>query len=75
MPDKKTEIIKDVQAKLNVEKLDMNASLNDLGLDSLDIVEYLLDLEEKYHVEFPSEDMENLKTVGDVISLVESKIK
>ncbi|MEG0529303.1 MAG: acyl carrier protein [Bacilli bacterium] len=75
MSTKREKILEEIKTKLNVKSLDMKASLNDLGLDSLDIVEYLLSIEEDYDVEFPPEEMEKLKTLGDVISLIETKVK
>mgnify|MGYP006392091975 CR=1 FL=1 len=51
----------------------MEASfIDDLGADSLDIVELVMALEEEYGVEIPSEDLENITTVGAVIDYIES---
>jgi len=44
----------------------------DLGADSLDVVEILMAIEDKYGVQVPDEDVMKVKTVGDVISLVEN---
>lgn len=38
----------------------------DLGADSLDLFEMVMALEEEYSVEIPTEDLENIKTIGDV---------
>ena len=43
----------------------------DLGVDSLDLFELVMALEEEYGVEIPSEDLENLTTVGAVAKYVE----
>lgn len=43
----------------------------DLGVDSLDLFELVMSLEEKFGIEIPSEDLENLLTVGDVVKYVE----
>ncbi len=45
----------------------------DLEADSLDLFEMVMSLEEEYAMEFPAEDLENLKTVGDVITYLQSK--
>lgn len=45
----------------------------DLGVDSLDLFELVMALEEEYNVEIPSEDLENLLTVGDVINYLKDK--
>ena len=44
---------------------------DDLGADSLDLFELVMALEEKYRKEIPSEDLEQLTTVGDVIEYLE----
>ncbi|HIW21913.1 MAG TPA: acyl carrier protein [Candidatus Dorea intestinavium] len=42
----------------------------DLGADSLDLFELVMALEEEYEVEIPTEDLENIATVGDVINYI-----
>ncbi|HYY44035.1 MAG TPA: acyl carrier protein [Actinomycetota bacterium] len=46
----------------------------DLGLDSLDTVELTLGLEERFDIEIPDSDLENVETVGDAVELIEQKI-
>lgn len=46
--------------------------VDDLGADSLDAIEIIIALESHYGKELDDEDVENLKTVGDVVTLVES---
>lgn len=46
--------------------------IDDLGADSLDIVEIMMALEEKYDVEIPDEDAEKIKTVSDAVKYIES---
>lgn len=45
---------------------------DDLGADSLDLFELVMALEEEYDVEIPTEDLENIATVGDVVKYIES---
>ena len=45
---------------------------DDLGADSLHLFELVMALEEEYDVEIPTEDLEQIATVGDVISYIES---
>ena len=62
-----------VAEQLNVEmsELEMNKSfLNDLGADSLDIVELVMAMEEEFNVEIPEEDAEKIQTVGDAIKYI-----
>lgn len=45
--------------------------IEDLGADSLDVVELVMALEEKFEVEIPDSEAEKLKTIQDVVSFVE----
>ena len=45
----------------------------DLGADSLDLFELVMSLEEEFEVEIPSEDLEKIVTVGDVIKYIEER--
>ena len=45
--------------------------IEDLGADSLDVVELVMDLEEKFEVEIPDGDAEKLITINDVVSYIE----
>ena len=47
--------------------------VKDLGADSLDVVEMLMSLEEEFNISVPEEDAVNIKTVGDIINLIENK--
>ena len=47
--------------------------MDDLGADSLDLFELVMALEEEYDVEIPSEDLERLTTVGEVIAYLKEK--
>ena len=63
--------------KLGVEesKVTDNASfINDLGADSLDTVELIMELENRFNIQIPDEDQEKIQTVGDAITYVQSKI-
>lgn len=46
---------------------------DDLGADSLDLFELVMALEEKYEIEIPSEELENLTTVGSVMNYLKEK--
>jgi len=52
-----------------------SAFIEDLGADSLDIVELGLAMEEEFEVEIPDEEAENIKTVGDAINYVNTHKK
>ena len=62
------------QLGVDAERVQENASfIDDLGADSLDIVELIMAMEEEFDVEIPDEDAEKLKTVGDVQSYMNNK--
>ncbi len=47
--------------------------LDDLGADSLDVVELVMALEEEYGIEVPDEDAENIRTIQDIVSYIEAR--
>ena len=62
--------------KLGVEEDKITREANfvdDLGADSLDTVELIMQLEEEFGVEIPDEDAENITTVGAAIDYIENK--
>ncbi|RMG39552.1 MAG: acyl carrier protein [Candidatus Dadabacteria bacterium] len=62
------------QLGVSMEDVKPEASfIEDLGADSLDIVELIMALEEEYDVEIPDEDAEKIQTVQDVITYVQSR--
>ncbi|NPA50235.1 MAG: acyl carrier protein [Epsilonproteobacteria bacterium] len=64
-----------------VEQLNVNPDevkedskfVEDLGADSLDVVELVMALEEKFDIEIPDEDAQNIQTVGDAVKFIEAK--
>ncbi|MFQ3670328.1 MAG: acyl carrier protein [Verrucomicrobiia bacterium] len=59
---------------VNAEQVTPEAKfIEDLGADSLDVVELVMAFEEQFDVEVPDEDAEKLLTVGDVVKYIEDK--
>lgn len=57
---------------IDEEQVTMEASFkNDLNVDSLDLFEMVMSLEEKLDVEIPTDDLEKMDTVGDIVKYVE----
>lgn len=52
---------------LALESLSLDDPLKDLGLDSLDVVELVMELEEEFDINIPDEDAERIQTVADLI--------
>lgn len=69
--EKVREILVD-QLDVEEDAVTMDASIqNDLGADSLDIVDLVMSLEEEFDCEIPDEEIENIKTVGDIVKYIE----
>jgi acyl carrier protein len=49
--------------------------VEDLGADSLDVVELVMRFEEEFEIEIPDEDAEKINTVGEAISYIDNKIE
>ncbi len=65
-----------IEEKLNVEGMDITEDSKfkeDLNADSLDLFELVMALEDEFGVEIPSEDLEKIVSVGDVISYINDK--
>lgn len=69
------EIRKGFAERLGVAEIDESKGLKDLGLDSLDVVEMCLDLEEKYGIQFETTELASFKTIGDLFRSIEKKIQ
>jgi len=73
MLEKLTELLVD---ELGCEESDVNLEANiieDLGADSLAVMQLVMSLEDEYDIEVPEEDIAKLKTVNDIIKYIESK--
>lgn len=65
-----------IAEQLDVEESQVEEATNfkdDLGVDSLDLYELVMRLEEEYDIEIPTEDLEKLLTVGDVMNYLKDK--
>jgi acyl carrier protein len=63
------------QLGVDTETVTPEASfIDDLGADSLDIVELVMTMEEEFDLEIPDEDAEKIKTVNDVVSYIKTKV-
>ena len=68
--------VKSILAKrIDISSLKEDDNLSALGLDSLDLVEVMIEIEEEIGVEFTSDEIANLTTLKDVLNLIETKTK
>ena len=64
--------------KLGVEESEVTneaSFTNDLGADSLDTVELIMEFEKEFNISIPDEQAENIGTVGDAVSYLEQNVK
>ncbi len=64
--------------KLGVDEKDVtleSSFTNDLGADSLDTVELIMELEKEFAITIPDEEAEKIVTVGDAVSFIEKNLK
>ena len=71
----KEEVSKVLAKRVDVNSLKEDDNLSALGLDSLDLVEVMLEIEEVFHIEFDSNEIEEAKTLQDVLNLISKKVK
>lgn len=76
MSDRQEKVIDIIVDKLGVEKNKVTPEanfINDLGADSLDQVELIMELEEEFDLEISDEEAESLTTVSEVLKFLDSK--
>ena len=77
--DRMLEKIKEILAEqldANADDMTMDTKIaDDLNADSLDVVELLMSIEDEFEVEIPDEEIENLKTIGDVVEYIQNNMQ
>ncbi len=62
------------QLDADAESITMDTDIgNDLGADSLDVVEMIMSLEDEFGIQIPDEQIEEIKTVGDLVNYIQSQ--
>lgn len=60
------------QLDADIDSITMDTDIqDDLGADSLDVVEMLMSIEDEFEIEIPDDQIENLKTVGSVVEYIQ----
>lgn len=74
MSDIKSRVVSIIVDKLGVEESEVTneaSFTNDLGADSLDTVELIMEFEKEFNIAIPDDQAENIQTVGDAVSYIE----
>lgn len=64
-----------LEKRTNVKNVDVNQPLSSLGIDSLDLVEVMLEIEEELGITFESDEIADLKSLKEIKELIDSKLK
>ena len=63
------------QLDADEEEMTMDTNIaKDLGADSLDVVELLMSIEDEFEVEIPDEEIENIRTIGELTEYIQNRI-
>lgn len=63
------------QLDADIDEMTMETNIaRDLGADSLDVVELLMSIEDEFEVEIPDEEIENIKTIGDLTDYIQNNM-
>lgn len=63
------------QLDADAEEMTMDTNIaRDLGADSLDVVELLMSIEDEFEVEIPDEEIENIKTIGELTEYIQNNM-
>ncbi len=78
MSDTKSRVVAIIVDKLGVDEAEVTAEAsftNDLGADSLDTVELIMEFEKEFNMAIPDDQAEKIGTVGDAIAYIEENVK
>jgi len=75
MVTKKIKKVIALQLVIEEEEIKETTTFSDLGIDSLEIFEIIMALEDEFDIEIPNEDVENIKNIDDIIKYIKSKVE
>ncbi len=67
----KQEIVFDIIKKRTDKKFDKSTEISLLGLDSLDLIELVMEIEKEFNVKIPDEKLTSIKTISDLLIIVD----
>lgn len=59
--------------EMDFSEIDMSTKLSDLDIDSIDMLDFIMLIEEKYDMEFTEDELDEIESLEDMASLIESK--
>jgi len=73
-----TERVRNIVAErlnVNPEEVTLETTFEDLGADSLDVMDLIMELEQEFDIEIPDEDAEKIRTIEDTVNYIQSRIQ
>lgn len=69
------QLIKLAEENLDIDtsNLDFEEKISDMNIDSIDLVDFIMVIEEEFDIEFTDEELDEIETLSDIVSLIESK--
>lgn len=69
------QLIKLAEENLDIDtsNLDFESKISDMDIDSIDLVDFIMVIEEEFDIEFTDEELDEIETLSDIVSLIESK--
>lgn len=58
---------------IDFSEMEMSTQLSDLDIDSIDMLDFIMLIEEKFEIEFEEDELDEIETLGDIAELIESK--
>lgn len=69
------QLLKLAEENLDIDTtdLDFEEKISDMDIDSIDLVDFIMIIEEEFEIEFTDEELDEIETLSDIVSLIESK--
>ena len=70
--DELIELVKE-NLDINVDEIDFDKEISEYDIDSIDMLDFIMAIEDKYDIEFSDDELDEIEKFSDVVSLIESK--
>lgn len=58
---------------IDPDQVDLDSKISDLDIDSIDLVDFIMIIEDEFSIEFSDEELDEIESFADIVSLIESK--